>query len=906
MAQRFNRPSAASSLVLLAALALAGFASSCRKDRGEAVLNRLIDADREAVAGLDPRSDFTLEPAWKAPIDGQAGLTAWSFYVPDAPATLARGGGIDLAPLGRSKYLVWSGSLKAGAFDALRLRFRAPLSGQVELYWNGAGEDFAPQRYLLHSPDASDPRRVTFDLGTARGWSGNVTRIGFRLLGEPPKRQALARAEGLRYVPAPGVGRGEARFVALDGRGLPAWLARPGLTLLRRVMVPPGAHLRLQAAPWLPAGASVRIRVLARGTQGARVQRVLVDQKLRPSEETPLRQWSRLVADLAPLAGETVDLLFETGPAPPGSLVLWGNPRIVGPARERRPNVLLISLDTVRADHLSLYDYRRPTTPNLEKWAKRWATVFETTVASAPWTLPSHVSMLSGLDAVRHGVNRHGPIPSEITLLPQRFRDAGYLTYATTAGVLLTPEMGFARGFDELDVRGRMESLPDWDADLATGVDDALEWLGRHRGQRFFLFFHTFEAHTPYQAREPYFSRFGGVPGALNAGEPVWLEENGVEDRVRPRYSLFLPPTHAAGVEYPKRVLERRDRALAQALYDSGLAYIDEQLGRLFEYLESEDLLENTIVVITSDHGEALFEHGLVGHASLYDHDLLVPLVIAAPIDEGRGRRVAGQVRLVDIAPTLLQLAGLPSLGAIDGRSLIRLLYGLASPPRDAWSYALSTARGVSLRSAVAPRKAIAQDTIFDPFRGGLEIYDLKRDPGEERNLAPTAPAAGETLRRRLLSQVRTDQAALQIQVANASRNAISGLLAGSVVDAMITSTDLGFSCCASAPDGVRFHAPPGARYTLTLPGRRAAGTLKLLLSAQGSSWRGTLPIDGNPLHRRIVWENGRWREAPAELRNAPHGTWTGVEIRHQGSFGGAKQEDEELRDRLRALGYIR
>jgi arylsulfatase A-like enzyme len=649
----------------------------------------------------------------------------------------------------------------------------------------------------------------------------------------------------------------------------------------------------------------VRIRVLARSTQGDRAPRVLVDQELGPADETPLRQWTRLVADLAPLGGETVDLSFETGPAPPGSLVLWGNPRIVGPAGERRPNVLLISLDTVRADHLSLQGYRRPTTPNLEKWAKRWATVFETAVASAPWTLPSHVSMLSGLDALRHGVNRHGPIPPEIALLPQRFRDAGYLTYATTAGVLLTPEMGFARGFDELDVRGRMESLPDWEAELATGVDETLGWLERHRGQQFFLFFHTFEAHTPYQAREPYFSRFGGSLGDLNAGEPVWLEANGFEDVVRPRYDLFHPPTHAAGVEYPKRVLERRDRALAEALYDSSLAYIDAQLGRLFDYLESEDLLDNTIVVITSDHGEALFEHGLVGHASLFDHDLLVPLVIAAPLAEGRGRRVPTQVRSVDIAPTLLQLAGLPSLGTIDGRSLIRLLHGLSSRPRDAWSYALSTARGVALRSAGA--KAIAQDTIFDPFRGDLEVYDLKRDPDEKRNLAPAGPAEREALRRRLLARVRVDRAALQLQVANAGPDRISGVLAGSVVDAMISSTDLGFSCCSADPNGVRFEVPPGSRYTLNLPGRRAAGTLELTLSARGRFWRGALKIDGSPLRRRIVWQKGHWLATTGEPPRVPQdGLWTGVEIRHLGPTGGVREEDNGLRDRLRALGYIR
>ena len=129
--------------------------------------------------------------------------------------------------------------------------------------------------------------------------------------------------------------------------------------------------------------------------------------------------------------------------------------------------------------------------------------------------------MLSGINAVHHGVNRRGPVPGALTLVPQRFRDAGYATYATTAGVLLTPEMGFARGFDEFRVRGKMESLPEWDAELEAGVTDVLRWVMKNRGKSFFLFFHTFEAHSPYQAREPYFSDFGGDPKALNGGQPV-------------------------------------------------------------------------------------------------------------------------------------------------------------------------------------------------------------------------------------------------------------------------------------------------------------------------------------------------------------------------------------------------
>lgn len=886
---------------LLILVLLAGSGGACSDSAGSknAILVRLIGSSHEATETFDPKTNFDLEPVWQDKIEGPAGVSGWSFYVPAAAATASPGGGLDLAPLGSSRYLVWTGRLIAGDIDLLRFRFREPLTGQVELYWNGAGEDFAPQRYALESPDPLNRQQVAFDLSGDSAWRKSVTRIGLRLLNPPAQGQALLAAEGLRYAAPQTLGGGETRSVELEGRSQTAWLARPASTLSRQLEVPRGARLRFQAASWLPARGSVRIKVVARGRQ---LSRTLIDRQLADRVEPLRRHWSHFEADLGAFAGETIDLLFEAGPAPRGSLVMWGNPQIVGPAGERRPNVILISLDTVRADHLSLYGYRRQTTPHLQAWARRWATVFETTVASAPWTLPSHVAMLSGIDAVHHGVNRHGPVPLSLPLLPERLRDAGYATYATTAGVLLTPQLGFLRGFDDFWVRGKMESLPEWDAELGNGVLDALHWLKAHRDERFFLFFHTFEAHAPYQPREPYFTRFGGDVKALNGGEPVWLEAAGFEDAVRPRYLLFHPPTYASGVTYPKRVLGPRDRQLATALYDSGLAYIDQQVSALLAYLESEGLLDKTIVVVTSDHGESLYEHGLVGHSSLYDHDLKVPLVVAAPLGTARGRRVSAQVRSVDIAPTVLQLAGLAPLAAIDGRSLLPFLRGEAAAPRDAWSYALSTARGVSLRAARGQQKLIVQDTIFDPFRGTLEVYDLRHDPRELRNLA--AGAAVDRLRQGLVREVTPGISALQIRVANAGPGVLLGTLSGAGVDAMVTSPDLSFSCCEATPAGIRFHVPAGASFTLVLHDQSAAGTLKVLLETAGRSWESSLPLVTLPRRLGVFWEGGSWH---AGSREDARGTgWTGVEIRRQGSLVPVRTDEEQLRKGLRALGYIR
>src|SRR5262245_29118553 len=183
--------SAARRRACLAWLLAAGI-GACADSRQEAVLARLIPSDHESAATPDPRTAFTLKTTWDMRTDRPGAVAAWSFYVPDAPATLApAGGGIDLRPLLESRYLVWTGSLGAGDVEVLRFRFREPLDSPVELYWNGPGEDFAPQRYLLQSPDPLDPRQVAFDLSPSRHWRGEIARIGIRLLVPPDAGQVL-------------------------------------------------------------------------------------------------------------------------------------------------------------------------------------------------------------------------------------------------------------------------------------------------------------------------------------------------------------------------------------------------------------------------------------------------------------------------------------------------------------------------------------------------------------------------------------------------------------------------------------------------------------------------------------------------------------------------------------------
>ena len=327
----------------------------------------------------------------------------------------------------------------------------------------------------------------------------------------------------------------------------------------------------------------------------------------------------------------SVSLVFETraeGRIDRGrTLAAWAHPEVWRPAsKPSPPNVIFVSLDTLRADRLSLYGNPRPTSPQLDRWARAHGVVFEKAVAPSPWTLPSHASMFTGLDALRHGVNHGYPVPPSLKVMADLFRRAGYATAAVTGGAYVSAEYGFDRGFDSFYAhRGWGD-----DEEMQAGVDRALAWLQHRDGQPFLLFLHTYAIHAPYRARQPYFTNLTGTapPSALYLPESV-------------------PPAHEDGFQVRLRLvkqgrpMEPSDLAVLSGLYDSSIAYADAQLGRLFSALEARGLDRRTIVVVTSDHGEALGERGLASHAYLYDFNLLVPLVVAAPDGRGAGRRVS-------------------------------------------------------------------------------------------------------------------------------------------------------------------------------------------------------------------------------------------------------------------------
>jgi arylsulfatase A-like enzyme len=325
------------------------------------------------------------------------------------------------------------------------------------------------------------------------------------------------------------------------------------------------------------------------------------------------------------------------------------------------PSVLLIILDTVRAANLGLYGYERPTSPNLDEWAST-GVVFDRVVAPAPWTLPSHATMFTGHYnlVTRTGIDR--PLDGRQTTLAEVLAGAGYATaafvgnpgYTTRASGL---DRGFAR-YEDFPVTAGMFARSAWLARLVTRritaytgllrwdipkraervTDEFEQWLDGRPDRPFFVFLNYYDAHGPYDAPPPYRGRFGPPPEEeLTADEPRTPEE-----------------------------LEASVNA-----YDSCIAYIDDQLARVFDLLDRRGLSENTLVVVTSDHGEMFGENGQVAHTSgLYMPGLHVPLVIGFRGVLPPGIRVTETVTLRDLPATILDVLDTPGDSPIPGESL--------------------------------------------------------------------------------------------------------------------------------------------------------------------------------------------------------------------------------------------
>ena len=452
-------------------------------------------------------------------------------------------------------------------------------------------------------------------------------------------------------------------------------------------------------------------------------------------------------------------------------------PSAATPTR-RAPNVVLVTIETLRADHVGSYGYPRNTTPNLDRLAAEGAR-FATTIAQAPFTLPSVTSLMTGRTPPHHGVRNHpATLAPEIETLAERFHEAGYQTAAMTRHTWLRRKSGLDRGFNAYHNNKFAAGLDARSLSLA-----ATDWLeARDPEKPFFLWLHFLDPHLPYTPAYPYAVLFHESHAAdervkhlraMMAVERESYEPTPYADiSGGPYYDLVFPyyPQNPilldlafwrrsrGSIFFDKGSYQEDDVREVRDLYDGAVAYTDDNLARILKTLAELELETSTIVAVTADHGEAFGEHGLsfTHDFTLYDEVLRVPLVVRYPGVIEPGTEIDQQVRLMDLGPTLLELAELEPFEGVEATSLAPLLEGGSVPFLNAFAESAPKRRmfpeqeriyfeGIrgKWRSLRTERWKLIK--IPHPDGDRYELYDIVSDPKESRNLYNELP--GEALK---------------------------------------------------------------------------------------------------------------------------------------------------------------
>jgi arylsulfatase A-like enzyme len=432
------------------------------------------------------------------------------------------------------------------------------------------------------------------------------------------------------------------------------------------------------------------------------------------------------------------------------------------PARPGAPNVLLIVLDTVRAASLGLYGYDRATTPNLERLARK-GVVFAEARSSAPWTLPSIASMMTGCWPHELSVAPDLPLDGTFPTLAEVLGREGYATAGFVGNTwYCSSRLGLGRGFARYQGAYENQTVSLFEIVRSSGLGrritqvlgypihytegetsvrktaaminrDVLGWLaGRPAGEPYFVFINYYDAHAPYLVPDGDFPHFGMA--ALPIVEQAEIDRRFLEQTAE----MTAMGSVASGKIVTDAMTLYRDR------YESSIAYLDQQVGLLLDVLDCRGSLENTLVIVTSDHGEHLGEHGLLGHAqSLYRREVHVPLVVIPPSRSSTSRTVYEPVSLRDIPATVAQWADLGPGNPFPGHSLTRFLNDgterLAdiSPVLSEVQHIEAQPRAAHIPSSLGPvRSLVSGNRVYIRSGGGREeLYDLWGDPLESDDL---------------------------------------------------------------------------------------------------------------------------------------------------------------------------
>jgi len=476
----------------------------------------------------------------------------------------------------------------------------------------------------------------------------------------------------------------------------------------------------------------------------------LFSEKLYPLTNPDHQKWQEAVIDLSQYEGKTIDILFKTNAVPANrdnlrnkiiTYAAWGHPRIVSKTPVgKKKNIILISLDTLRKDRLGIYDPNITFTPNIDNFARQ-CYAFTNAISQSSWTSPSHMTMFTSLYTSQHNVYsvRH-KLEDNIITLAEVLQQEEYITAAVTGGGYVAGELGFHQGFDSyFDSYSKI--IPEDMTEVEHNVSLSIDWLKKYKNNPFFLFLHTYEIHSP-------FNHYDFIDEKTKEKSEYFFRQNFYETL----YNPDAPFTLQESIE------------IVNKLYNGGIAFTDRVLGPLFDYLKESGLYENTIIILTSDHGETMGEHRDIfpqrlfnhGH-SLYEELVRVPLLIHLPGQQSniKADKMAG---LIDLFPTVCSLLDIKVPGQCNGRSLfpiedyeenILFMESHSEPQRYRRQVAVRTPEYKYILSQ-------NMDKIAEEFPHASipesEFYMLTDDPEELENIVKSQSETSKTFRETVIS----------------------------------------------------------------------------------------------------------------------------------------------------------
>ena len=419
-------------------------------------------------------------------------------------------------------------------------------------------------------------------------------------------------------------------------------------------------------------------------------------------------------------------------------------------------NVIMITLTNVGAAHLGTYGYYRNTSQNIDEFAGK-SIVFENAFSPSSWTLPSGISLFTSLNPFSHGVmdRNHDYLKTETQTLVDTMEKNGYKTAAFTGGFDYRAKFGLTNRFDvlstgseHLEKESRDFSVNEFGV-LASSAPDALEWLKFNKDERFFLFVQGFDAHCPFTPPQPYDQLFyPEYPGSLDTRYCYWTF-----DRSIPHVISNKTYYEVARSEIPVTVnttfLSEEDVRYMVAQYDGEIAFVDSVIGDFLEGIKELGLLENTIIIITSEHGDIFGKHGRFMRGgplrgTFYDDVVHIPLIIRHP--EIGSRRIGGVAQIIDVMPTLLDFLGMPISEGMGGKSLLPLILSNQSVHTFIFGGSQNSPNpsnknfNISTRIEYVRSKdwKLIREVLFlgeNKTEIGYELYNLKEDPEESSNI---------------------------------------------------------------------------------------------------------------------------------------------------------------------------